>query len=74
MVEDVVGDVAALGDGLGLVELPVDAEINPALAVPTVNRVDGIFGRLVCRNRGRGTEAGSEEIMKTECVRVIAEG
>ena len=33
VVEDVVGDVAALGDGLGFVELPVDAEINPALAV-----------------------------------------
>ena len=33
VVEDVVGDVAALGNGRGLVELPVDAEINPALAV-----------------------------------------
>src|SRR5207244_13279427 len=33
VVEDVVGDVAALGDGLGFVERPVDAEINPALAV-----------------------------------------
>src|SRR2546430_10718028 len=33
VVEDVVGYVAALGDRLGLVERPVDAEINPALAV-----------------------------------------
>src|ERR1700730_12858718 len=33
VVEDVVGHVAALGDGLGLVEVPVDAEINSALAV-----------------------------------------
>src|SRR5437879_12524972 len=33
VVEDVIGDVAALGDGLGFVERPVDAEINPALAV-----------------------------------------
>src|SRR2546430_17635656 len=33
VVEDVVGDAAALGDGLGFVERPVDAEINPALAV-----------------------------------------
>lgn len=33
VVEDVVGDVAALGDGCCLVELPMDSEINPALAV-----------------------------------------
>ena len=33
VVEDVVGYVAALGDRLGFVERPVDAEINPALAV-----------------------------------------
>ena len=33
VVEDVIGDVAALGDGRGLVELPVDAEVNPALAI-----------------------------------------
>src|SRR5256885_13496355 len=33
VVEDVVGHVAALGDSLGFVERPVDAEINPALAV-----------------------------------------
>src|SRR5438045_549035 len=31
VIEDVVGDVVALGDGLGFVERPVDAEINPAL-------------------------------------------
>src|ERR1700736_2858017 len=33
VVEDIVGDVAALGDPLGFVERPVDTEINPALAV-----------------------------------------
>src|SRR5712692_9454065 len=33
VVEDVVGHVAALGDRLRFVERPVDAEINPALAV-----------------------------------------
>src|SRR5256886_16086633 len=33
VVEDVVGYVAALGDRWGFVERPVDAEINPALAV-----------------------------------------
>src|SRR5207253_3419050 len=33
VVEDVVRHVAALGDRLGFVERPVDAEINPALAV-----------------------------------------
>src|SRR5437667_7198496 len=33
VVENVVSDVAALGDRLGFIERPVDAEINPALAV-----------------------------------------
>src|ERR1700675_478804 len=33
MVEDVVGNAAALGDTFALVEGPVDAEIDPALAV-----------------------------------------
>src|SRR5947209_15796173 len=33
VIEDVIGDVAALGDSCGLIERPVDAEINPALAV-----------------------------------------
>src|ERR1043166_1842664 len=33
MVEDVVTHGAALGDSRGLVELPVDAEINPALTI-----------------------------------------
>ncbi len=33
VVEDVIGDATALGDALGLVERPVDAEINATLAV-----------------------------------------
>ena len=33
VVEHVVGDAAALGDALGLVERPVDAEVDAALAV-----------------------------------------
>ena len=33
MVEDMVGHAAALGDAFALVEEPVDAEIDPALAV-----------------------------------------
>src|SRR5215471_9757456 len=33
VVADVVGDDAALGDGRGLIELPVDAKINSALTV-----------------------------------------
>ena len=33
VVEDVIGDATALGDALGLVERPVDAEVNAALAI-----------------------------------------
>ena len=33
VIEDVVGHVPALGDALRFVERPVNAEINPALAV-----------------------------------------
>ena len=33
VVEDVIGNATALGDALGLVERPVDTEINATLAV-----------------------------------------
>ena len=33
MIKHVITNVVALGDGGGFVELPVDAEINPALAI-----------------------------------------
>ena len=33
MIEYIVRDTMAKGDSLGLVEVPVNAEINPALAV-----------------------------------------
>jgi hypothetical protein len=33
VVKDVIGDAPALGDALGLVEAPVDAEVDAALAV-----------------------------------------
>src|ERR1700687_166143 len=33
MLEDVIGDAAALGDAFALIEAPVDTEIDPALPV-----------------------------------------